>query len=347
MLEKFQQSKHTNKRLASIEKHRELVVAFLFLGFVILSSTLGYIFLEHWSFFEGLYMTFMTLTTIGFGEMHPLSQTGRIWTMCIGIVGIGTVFFILGRTAEMLFRGTKIYERNMQRAISQLDNHIILCGFGRIGERIARELMADEQRFVIIEQNEERCAFLKQEGYLYITGNAEQEHVLQSAGITRAKSIVLTLAEDRDNAFTALLARGINPNIFILARTNYEHNINLLRRAGADKVMSPYEIGAARMAQRLLRPHVHQFMEKVEAIESLDLVIEEFMIGDASPLAKRTLIESDLRHRFGIIVIAIHDSITHKTEFNPEPNMVIMPKHILIVMGNDQKMRDLEKECQG
>lgn len=339
--------KRLNRTILHLERHREVVTALFILVVLVIISSLGYVYFEGWSFFDGFYMTFITLTTIGYGETHTLSYAGRVWTMFIALFGIGTVVFILGRAAEVVISGSKFFQKNMQHTISNLRGHTIICGLGRIGERIVRQLAAENRPFVVLERSAERCETLKEKGFLFLIGDAEDEHILKQAGIEHAKNIVLTLPEDRDNAFTALLARSLNPNIFILARTNYEQNFPLLKRAGANQVMSPYEIGAARMAQRLLRPHVFQFMEQMETVESLDLIIEELEIKPQSVLANQSLRESNLRGHFEVIIIGIHDPESGKTLINPKPETILLPHQILIAMGDPEKMQAIEKVCRG
>lgn len=340
--------KRPSRFLARLEPIREIISATTVLLVIILVGTFGYVWIEDWYWLDGLYMTFITLTSIGFGETHPLSHAGRVFTMFIAAFGIGTVVLLLGRTAELFLRRTSFYERNMQRTISQLKDHIIICGYGRIGERIALDLVHANKDFIIIELDPLKGEQLRRENYLYISGDAEQEHILEAAGIRRAAKLVLALEKDRDNAFVALMARELNPDLYILARTSYanDHYTTLLKRAGANKVLSPYEIGAMRMAQLLIRPHVHRFMEQIEAIESLDLHIEEIEIQPKAEVIGKTLRENQLRSRYGVIVIAIFNANTEETQFNPSPDWMLQAGQTLIVMGRVDQLQALESICQ-
>ncbi|MBL7979066.1 MAG: TrkA family potassium uptake protein [Bacteroidetes Order II. Incertae sedis bacterium] len=235
----------------------------------------------------------------------------------------------------------------MKHAIEALSDHTIICGFGRIGERVAQGLQEAEHPFVVIELSEERAARMQTAGYLYILGNAEEE-TLDKAGILRAKKLVLALEQDRDNAFLALMARGMNPNLFILARTDYAtpHNRSLLTRAGADKVISPYEIGATRMTQLLTRPLVHSFMEELDTFRNLKVEMDEMLVGPDARFNGKSLAMLNIRQAFGAIIIAIHDPIKNETLFNPDAQTIIEAGQTLIVMGVGNQLRDLARACQ-
>ena len=248
---------------------RELVVANLFLASVLVVGTIGYALIEGWSWGDSLYMTFITLTTIGFREVHSLSETGRLFTILIGLTGIGSVAFIATRTAQVLLNTQAFRYRTMMRSINATSDHYIVAGHGRIGQRIASDLDRAGKPFVIIELEEDREDELEAQGYKYLIGDAEKEDVLEEAGIERAKGLILTLPEDRANVFATLVARELNPDIFIMVRTDTNANRRKLIRSGADKVVAPYEIGADRMAQVLLRPSVERFMERIMQSDAL------------------------------------------------------------------------------
>lgn len=263
-------------------------------------------------------MTFITMTTIGFQEVHELSSFGRIFTIFIGLAGIGTVAFIATRSVQILIMGQRLKQRQLMQTISKLSDHYILCGYGRIGMRIAEDLRRSGVPFVIIENAEHKVEKLKSSQLLYIDGDAEEEGSLEAAGISRAQGLILTLPEDSVNVFVTLVAREINPELFILVRTNKHENRRKLIRAGADKVVSPYEIGADRMAHVILRPNVDRFMEQVLHTEALNLMMEEVTVHEGSALAGKSLVESNLRQHFDAIVVSIMDGKTLEMKFNPE-----------------------------
>ncbi len=311
-------------------------------------APLGYMWVEGWSFFDAFYMTFITLATIGYGEVHPLHPMGRIWTIIIAFWGIGLGGYIFTRSVEYMIGRTQLFERRMKKRIENLSEHTIICGFGRIGERIASGLKEENHPFVIIERDDERANQMQALNYLYIIGNAEEEGTLKEAGIERAMKLVLALEQDRDNAFLALMARGLNPKLFILARTDHAtpHNLSLLTRAGADKVISPYEIGATRMTQLLTRPHVHSFLEELDTIRNLKVEIDEMKVSESSKFVGKTLTELNIRHAYGAIIIAIHDAEQNQTTFNPDANTIICAGQTLVVMGVGKSLKDLALACQ-
>lgn len=323
---------------------RELVVANLFLGMVLVVGTLGYMLLEGWTAMDSLYMTFITLTTIGFKEVHELSGPGRFFTIVIGLAGIGSVAFIATRTAQVLLNTRAFRTRTMLRSIDAMKDHYILAGYGRIGQRIAKDLKRHDVPFVIIEAKDTKQEELDRNGYRYLVGNAENEEVQVAAGIERAKGLILTLPEDRANVFATLVAREVNPDLFIMVRTDTNANRRKLIRAGADKVVAPYEIGADRMAQVLLRPSVERFMERVLQADALAYTMDEVRVEEGAVLAGKTLQQSNFRQQFDVIVVAVMDGRTLSMSFNPGPQQVIQAGDTLIVMGSVEMIARLKKD---
>ena len=324
---------------------REILFASIFLVLLLLIGTQGYHLIEGWPLLDGLYMTFITLTTIGFGEVHPLSNAGRIFTMVISIFGIGTVAFIATRATQLLINNPAFQVRRMIKRIEKTHNHYIICGYGRIGRRIAEDLHRTQRPFVLIENNEEKIEEIRQRRFLYVQGNAEEEETLLLAGIKRASGLIVTLPLDSDNVFVTLMARDLNPQLFILARANTQQNFRKLLRAGANKVISPYEIGADWMAQVILRPHVDYFMEQVLRTHDMNLLIDEVYVNSHSPIAHKSLAESGIRQRYNVIVIAIVETTTGNMVFNPSADTVIKPGDVLIVLGEHEKIEQLKHEC--
>ncbi len=323
---------------------REIVLASLFLAALLATGTVGYSIIEGWYWLDGLYMTFITLTTIGFAEVRKLSDAGRIFTIFIGLVGIGAVAFIATRAAQLLLTSEAISKRHMNKRISQLRNHYIVCGFGRIGKRVALDLRRAGMPFVVVEISPIKVEWLVEEDLLFVNGNAEDDEVLTAAGIDSAKGLILTLPDDSSNVFVTLTARELNPDLFIVARTDTHHNERKLRRAGANKVVAAYEIGADRIAQVILRPHVDRFVEDVLKSDGLDLIMEEVSVQDGSLLANQSLAESTFRQRFNAIVVAILDSETDEMQFNPSATSTIKAGDILIVLGSQDMINRLRTE---
>lgn len=339
--------KRASRRLAETEPVKVQVIAAFGVLFVLgVSGTIVYGLLPGWSLMDGLYMTFITLTTIGFAEVHPLTEATRIFTIVISVVGVLTIGFIVARTTQLFVTGPTLKLRHMKRAIQDLTNHYIICGYGRLGQRIARDFKDDGRPFLVIENAPLKIDKLTEAGHLYLEGNAEEDRVLQDAGIERARGIVTTLTSDSDNVFVTLLAREMNPDIFILARTNASANARRLYRAGANKVISPYEIGADRMARVVLRPNVDRFLERALHVQGLDLQIEEVEILEASDLDGQTLSGAQFRQHYGAMVVGIVDRSTGDVTFNPAPDRLLAAGDVLIVIG-DLKMVRLVKIASG
>lgn len=332
-------------RLAKAEPTRREILLGTFVLFVLLLvGSVGYTILEGWSLMDGLYMTFITLTTIGFTEVQPLSMSGRVFTIGIAIMGIGTVAFIATRSAQLLIATQSLRQRHIERTIRRMRNHYIVCGYGRIGKRIAQDLQRAGRPYVVIDRDEEQIALLDPASTPYVHGDAEEEDTLLQAGIERADGLILTLPEDSSNVFVTLVAREVNADVFILARTNDHKNRRKLIHAGANKVISPDEIGADRMAQVILRPHVDRFMEQVIGTGALGLLVEEVAVEENAPIAGKSLAESHFRQQFDAIVIAILDGETSEMHFNPSARTEITPGDILIVLGSEEMIDRLRNE---
>lgn len=319
-----------------------LVKASGVLVLVIGAGTLGYRWLEGWALMDGFYMSFITLTTIGFAEVRPLSTAGRLLTIAIGTVGIVAIGFIVTRTAEMLVSRESLQIRQMKRTIKELHNHYIVCGYGRIGSRLAYNLDVADKPFVVVEKNPNQIEELQSLGYLYVEGNAEEEGTLIEAGLERAYGLIAALSDDASNVFVTLTARELNPDLFIMSRAYSGHNVPKMERAGADKVVSPYELGADRMAQLAIRPRVYQFLEQALQVEGMDLSLEEIVIPSRSSLTGTTLRESGIRDRLGAIVVAAIRPDNDQIYFNPEADFVLEPGMTIIVLGPRSRLQQHE-----
>ena len=325
---------------------REMLLAGLALLLLFGIGTLGYSFLEGWSMVDGLYMTFITLSTIGFQEVHTLSDAGRFFTLGLGVTGIGLLSFVAVRSAQLLFASDRLHERRIMKRINELSDHYIICGYGRVGERLAEDLRRESRPVVVVDIDENAISALTEDNHLYVKGNAEEEETLRTAGIERARGLILTLPEDSSNVFVALTAREMNPDLFILARTVDHDNRSKLLNAGADKVIAPAEVGADRMAQVVLRPHTDEFLDHVLHTSALSRQIDEVQVHKNAPLAGQTLAESNFRQQFEAIVIGIIDVETGAMTFNPAPTERIDAGDILIVLGETSVINTLrEKVC--
>ena len=316
---------------------------------VIAFGTLGYAMIEDWQAFDALYMTIITLATVGFKEVHELSPEGKIFTIVLIISGTGIIAYTLSSLIQFTLEGQlrKILGRKkLESRIGKLRDHYIICGYGRIGHLICREFQSRPTPFVIVEQNPNHIERLEREGYLYVEGDATDDETLQAAGIEHAKGLITAVTSDTDNVYITLTARGLNPKLFILARAGEEGAEKKLMRAGASKVISPYTIGANRMAQAILRPSVVDFIELATASEHLALQIEEIRIAADSVLAGKNLINSGIRQSMGIIIVGIKES-DGKMTFNPPPDQNIETNSVLIFLGERPAISKLEKIAGG
>ena len=323
---------------------REIVVVFIFLCALFAAGTVGYMLIEGWNWIDGLYFTFITLTTIGFEEIGELSTAGRFFTMGVAVLGIGAAAFIAGRSAQLLLIGRRIRERHMKRQISHMKNHYIICGYGRVGKRIAEELIRSRDPFVVIDRAEEEIALLRAARIPFIAGDAEDEDILYRAGLDSAKGLILATPEDSTNVFVSLTARQARKDLFILARANSPNIEKKLLHAGANKAISPDEIGARRMVEVILRPHVDRFMAELFRAESLDRAMDQITIRDGAAIAGKSLAESNVRREFDVIVVAVIDGATEEMRFNPSAQDAIRARDTLIVLGHPdiiEQLRDL------
>ena len=323
---------------------REIVVVFFFLLVLVVAGTVGYMLIEEWGWMDGLYFTFITLTTIGYGELHELSTTGRFFTILIAALGIGAFVFIGSRGVQVLLIGHNLRESHMKRQISRMKNHYIICGYGRVGKRIVKDLIKGGESFVVIDRAGETIELLREEGIPFIEGDAEDEKTLNAAALKSAKGLILATPEDSTNVFVSLTAREIRKDLFILARTNSWRNERKLLHAGANKAIAPDEIGARRMAQVILRPHVDRFMDEIFHAESLDRAMDEVTIREDAEIIGKSLAQSHFRQQFDLIVIAVIDGATREMRFNPNAQDAIQAQDILIVLGHSeviQRLREL------
>jgi voltage-gated potassium channel len=292
-------------------------------------------------------MTVTTLTTVGYGEIHPLDQAGRIYNMVLILSGMGVLFYIVGSLARAVVEGeihAALGRRKLIKHIKRLKNHYILCGFGRIGEIVARQLKGRGLSLVVVENDPALLSHLEESGYYFINGDATREDILVEAGIERARGLISTLPSDSDNVYVVLTARSLNPNLFILARGAEIGSEKKLLRAGADKVESPYEMGGQKMAQTILRPTVVTFME-LAMKEGVDWTMEEIAVGQASPLLGVPLADSGIRQKLDLILVAIKRA-DGEMLFNPSHETHILAGDTLIALGLRKNLDALEQMVQ-
>ena len=329
----------------TINPLRQLSSSFFALVVLVFIGTIGYILIEGWPFLDALYMTVTTISTVGFMEVHALSRTGRLFTMLVIVSGVTVLFYTVGKIAQVMFEGQfqRYFGRmKVEKKIESMRDHYIICGYGRIGSLICKEFAAKPVPFVVVENKPDVIEKLEEEGYPYLRGNATEDESLLKAGIKRAKGLVSVVTSDTENVYITLTARGLNPDLFILARAGEEGSDIKLKRAGANKVISPYHIGGSRMAQAILRPNVVDFIEIATGHDHLDLQMEEICIPGASSFVGENLLSSGFRKETGVIIVGIKKA-NGKMVFNPESHTRIDGQDTLIVLGEPSSIMKLEK----
>ncbi len=326
---------------------KRFLFVFILAFSIILIGTLGYMSIERWNFLDSLYMTIITLTTVGYDEVHKISPYGRIFTMFLVFSGVGIILYVASSVAQGIVEGRLrevLGRRKLENKIKKLKNHYIICGYGRVGSTICNEIASKSIPFVVIERDPAIVQKADENDYLYLQGEAADENVLIKAGIERAKGLVSAVGSDAENVFVTLTARSINPNLRIVARACEEDSSKKLIKAGADKVVSPHGTAARRIAQSILRPTISDFIELAVHGHSLEFQMEEILVGKGSNLKNLTLQESDIRQDLNVIVIGIRRT-SGEMMFNPSAQTKIMEGDTLIVLGEIQNLKKLEKLC--
>lgn len=321
--------------------------AILLLVIVIAGGTGGYVVIEGWGGWDAFYMTMITVTTVGYREIHPMSRAGEFFTSLLLVAGVGTLFYTATLVMALLVEG-ELHQRwrgrRLDRMVDNLSNHFIVCGFGRIGAVVADEFARQHVPFVIVERDPERVRAAVEAGYLAFEADSSNEEVLKRAGILHARGLIAAVGTDAENVYTVLSARLLKPDLFILGRAETDDAHRKLVRAGADRVVSPYHIGALQLVQTALRPAVVDFMHVATSSDSLDLSMEQVRIDGTSALAGRSILDANLRQRFGVIVVGIQRA-DGTMEFNPSPDVVIRGGDHLVVLGRPASLRELETSC--
>jgi voltage-gated potassium channel len=326
-------------------EYKKIRISLTLLIGVITFGTAGYYYVEHMPLFEAFYMTIITISTVGFSEIQPLSVYGRVITIIIISTGIMIGAYTIGMLLRILIEGElkkSFGRKKMENQIAKLRNHYIICGFGRIGELICRELQLYNIDLVVIENNPQVIERLEDSNFLYLGLDSTSEEALITAGIMNAKGLVTAVTSDADNVFIILTAKGLRPDLFVLSRSSDIKNEGKLIRAGASRVVSPYLIGGKRMAQMLIKPTVTDFIDIAMMNNKLDLLMEEAKIRPGSRLIGKNLVESNLRQDYGVIIVAIKKKIGQMI-FNPRPSERLDAEDILVVLG---KKEDMEKMDQ-
>ncbi|HEU4891489.1 MAG TPA: potassium channel protein [Vicinamibacterales bacterium] len=325
---------------ASVRLRRSV---FLLVG-VVAFGTIGYMLIEGWSAWDSLYMTVISVTTAGYKEVHPMSRRGELFTMVVLTIGVATVLysfsFVMARVVEGDLESRWV-RRRRERMLDELTNHFIVCGFGRMGLIVAQEFVRQGIPFVIIERDPERMQQAIDAGFLAVEADASSEQVLKRVHIDRARGFIAAVSTDAENVYAVLTARLLRPDLYIIGRAETEDAKVKLVRAGADRVVSPYQIGGLQLAQTALRPAVVDFVQIATSSENLELNMEQVGIKEGAVLAGRSIVEANLRQRFGVVVVGIQRS-DGRMEFNPSPDAVMRAGDHLVVLGHLDKLRELE-----
>jgi len=320
---------------------RRVIKGLVILLFVVLIGTRGYMSIEGWNMLDSIYMTVISITTVGFREVREISETGRIFTIFIIFLGMGIMAYILGMVAQAMvdFQVRSIIGRKkLGLKIRSIKNHYIICGFGRIGKIITRELKANKIPMVVVESNSDEVQVLENENIPYLNDDATVEDVLLEAGIERAKGLVSVVASDADNLFITMTARGLNNDMFIVARADEEQTEKKLLRVGANRVVMPYLIGGQKMAHSIIKPTVTDFLEYTVHDKDIGLEMVELAVSEKSRLNGVNLVDSEIRQELDVIIVAIKRE--GEMKFNPSSQTRIEAGDTLIALG---KSDDIEK----
>lgn len=321
---------------------RAVLIAGL-LAFTLCIGTIGFRLIEGYPLFDAFYMTLITITTVGYQEVHPLSHAGRVFNSFLILFGVSAMFFAVGAMTQTIIElelQNRFGKRRKKRAMMQMKDHYIVCGFGRVGRNAAFELQSARVPFVVIDRSEQRVERATAAGMLALHADATRDESLREAGVERARGFIAALATDADNLFVILSAKTLNPRLMVVTRASEEDAEEKLRRAGADTVFSPYSIAGHRLAQALIRPHVVQLLDFSSKAAGLDVTMEQLQVVAGSGAAQRTLGDLASREK-GVILLAIRKA-DGRMIFNPPAATPISEGDVLIAMGEQPNLRNLE-----
>ncbi|MGH0594071.1 TrkA family potassium uptake protein [Bacillus pretiosus] len=323
---------------------KQLWIAVICMTFVVILGTLGFMAIEEISLFQAFWMTMITVLTVGYGDAVPVTQAGKVFALLIIPVGVGIVTYAIGVVAAMIIEGNLFHavrRKKMDKQIAQLQNHIIVCGCGRVGLQVVHELQEKKIPFVVVDKDE---SILEKEKLLYVHGDATEDQVLHYAGISKAAGLVAIVANDAENVFITLTARGLNDAIKIVARAEKPETEDKLKRAGANKVINPSSMAGIHIAKGIANPLTVHYIDTVLYGVDQSFVIEEIAVGKGSILASKSLLESDVRNQFDVTILAIlrNGNVIH----NPTGQEKLQEHDMIIVFGSVEKLGQFEKELQ-
>jgi len=317
--------------------------ALLVFGSIVI-GTAGYVVIERWSFSDALYMTISTLATVGFGEVQPLDEAGRAWTILLMIAGVGIIFGTIGIIAEVVVTevsSTRREAKRMTDQIAALRDHYILCGYGRVGSTVARELQHGGERVVVVDVEPSSLDRARRDGHLVVEGDATEDATLRAAGVEAARGLITTIDSDANNVYVTLSARALNPRLFLVGRANAEGSEAKVLQAGANRVVSPYTMAGRRIAELALRPRVADFIDAALSHGELAFSMEELEVRPGGPIEGRTV--ADLR-RDGIFALAVVTG-PGKYEANPPDGRGLVAGESLVVSGSSSVLKPLRERA--
>jgi len=324
---------------------KKLQLAFLAIFIVVFAGVVGFTAFEDMTPLEALYMTVITLSTVGFGEIQPLHTTGRVFVIILIVFGVASATFAASTLGQVILEGQfrrLMGRRKMESKIKKLKGHHIIAGFGRVGRQVAEEYVNRDVPFIIIEKDEASLDHLDTTGYNYIAGEATEDETLISARIEQARVLVSTLPSEADNVYLSLTARHMNPELYIIARADNPGGERKLKRAGADSVVSPHILGGMRMAMSSLRPNVVDFMQ-ITSLGEEGLGVEEISVPVGCRFSGKSLMESGIKAEYGVTVVGIKKP-NQKIQINPPPDAVILENDILVLVGSSDELERLTLE---
>lgn len=328
-----------------MNKNRHLIVSIILSLVILVVGTAGYMIIEDWRFLDALYMTVITISTVGYREINQVGDAGRVFTILLVAIGVGFTLYVAAAVVQFMVEGRMriiLGRRRLDKKINRLKNHNIVCGYGRIGRVICRNLRRKPLEVVAVDKSPELIPLMDEDDILYVAGDAADEASLIKAGINRAKGLVAALATDTDNVFLVLTARQLAPELTIIARASQEAVKSKLQAAGADSVESPYEMGAVSMAHHIIRPTVTNFLDLAFAHRRKDIQMEEIPVSESSELVNVQLKDSGIRQNYNLMIIAIKKPDGNMLS-NPSFEAAIMPDDTVIAVGELENLQKLEK----
>lgn len=327
--------------------YRQLLVVAGIPGLLLICGTLGYIFIEGWGFFDAFYMSVVTLSTVGFGETHPLTPAGRAFTAVLILAGVSSFAAAVTAVIRVLVSGELMRpfaKARKEKRLHTLQDHVVVCGFGRMGRLVCRELQAKNLPFVVIEQDEQKV-LQEFPGALVVQGDATHDHRLREAGIEHARVLIVVLPSDSDNLFITMSARLLNEHVFIIARAEDISTETKLKKAGANRVVSPYVLGGAHVVQAVLRPTLLEFIDLATQTQHLELQLEEVSLQDNSPLVGRSCVD-EMWQRASVILIALQRP-GEKMRFRPGQQDLLEAGDVLVILGHRDALDEVQTWARG